>query len=162
MIDRIKLKNYVEYKLYDSGKNLIDYGIDHNNISTDDPSTGNNGLAYILDRIFNNGDYYDPTDIVTDIKLGSSGSADSSGIGTIIGSSKTLTLGTMDISTLSAPSLTVTGTWDASDGALSGINSAALYTTSTDNMLFAFHNFSATINKTAGGTLAVNWIVSFQ
>jgi hypothetical protein len=131
----------------------------HNTVTNGNPTTVDNGRVMVLDYITGKDEYYDSTDEIGKMKLGT-GTPGNGGLGTPTGSYKTTTFpSVMDISNLSAPELVLRGTWDAGDGALSGITEAGLFS-ETGLELFAYKTFTPALSKTAGGTLEIDWTIT--
>lgn len=154
-------KNHVKATLRDKDGNIIHEQEGYNTVTNGDPDSVNNGFVLILDRMFNNGDFYDPDDYINKMKLGT-GTPSNSGLGSPTSSYKTISLDTIDKSTPSAPFLKATGTWDSGDGALSGITEAGLFADGIDTTLFAFKTFTPALSKTAEGTLTIEWTITIS
>ena len=169
MIQQVKskvvtLKNTVIATVRNERGRVVQRVIGHNTVTSgNDPGGANyNGRAWILDRVFGFEDYYDSAAIISKMKLGK-GTPSNTGLGNAYGSYKTITqVGSMDISSPSAPKVTVKGTWDSGDGSFSGITEAGLFAfvSPSDYTLFAYKTFSPSLSKTAGGTLDIEWTVT--
>jgi hypothetical protein len=158
----MKVKNHVKATIRDENGNIISIQEGHNTVTTGDPNTVHNGLVLMLDRMFNNGDFYDPSDYINKMRLGT-GTPSNSGLGSPTGNYKTISVvGTIDITNLTAPKIKVKGTWDSGDGALSGITEAGLFADNVATTLFAYKTFTPALSKTAGGTLEIEWEVTFS
>lgn len=152
-------KNYVKATIKDGNGNIVKIQKGHNTITNGDPDTVFNGFVLVLDRMFNNGDFYDPDDFINKMRLGT-GTPSNSGLGSPTGSYKTISLDTIDKSSPSAPFIKATGTWDAGDGALSGITEAGLFADGIGTTLFAYKTFSPALGKAADGTLIIEWTIT--
>lgn len=155
----MKLKNIVIARIYDENGKLIGKQKGYNTVTNGDPDTVNNGFVLILDRMFDAGDFYDPDDFINKMGIGG-GSPSNSGLGSTLNKDKTLALDTIDKIAPSAPFIKVSGVWDAGDGAISGISEAGLIADNVGTTLFAYKTFSPALNKTAGGTLTIEWTVT--
>lgn len=156
----MRLKNIVIARVYDENGKLVKKQKGHNTVTNGDPDTVNNGFVLILDRMFDNGDFYDPDDFINKMGIGS-GTPSNSGLGTTLNKDKTLqVVGTIDKSTPTAPFIKVKGVWDSGDGALSGVSEAGLIADGVGTTLFAYKTFSPALSKTAGGTLTIEWTIT--
>jgi hypothetical protein len=158
----MKFINTVIAVIKDEHGNIIHTQKAKNTITTGDPVSVENGLVYMLDRLFDNGDYFDPDDTLSKMQLGT-GTPSNSGLGT----PKTSPLNTMIAFSsvafdttggtwYSAPKIIATAIWDDTYGALSGISEAGLFTTPLEYM-FAYKTFSPALSKTALGSITIEW-----
>jgi hypothetical protein len=156
----MKFRNYVKAIIKDKDGKIVKIQKGCNTITNGDPDTVNNGFVLILDRMFDNGDFYDPDDFINKMGIGT-GTPSNSGLGSTLNKDKTLeVVGTIDKSTPSAPFIKVKGVWDSGDGALSGITEAGLIADGIGTTLFAYKTFTPALSKTAGGTLTIEWTVT--
>lgn len=162
----MQIKHKVTATQKDKDGNIINVQEGHNTVTTGNPNSIHNGLVWLLDRAFGDGEYFDPDDTINKMMLGT-GSPGNSGLGTpltgVPGSTLIAFASTAwDISTLSAPVLTATCDWDSSFDALSGITEVGLFIDGTEYEMFAYKTFSPALSKTDGGTLTIEWEITLS
>lgn len=164
----MQIKHKVTAIIRDKDGNITHTQEGNNTVTSGDPTSIHNGLVWLLDRAFGDGEYYDPDDFINKMMLGT-GTPSNSGLGTPkTGVPGTTLLAfkagspTWDISTLSAPVLTATCDWDSWFDALSGITEAGLFIDGTDYEMFAYKTFSPALSKTTGGTLTIEWEITLS
>ena len=148
------------------GKNSITKGVPN-------PGVTHNGLVLLLERLFDNGEIYDPADCLNKMQLGS-GTPSDSGLGSPVTSPVNTLLAftglSLDQTTppsgnwYDSPKIIASCTWGASFGELNGISEAGLIADGSDTTLFAYKTFSPVLNKTANGEITIEWTiqVSYQ
>lgn len=160
----MKLINTVTAVIKDEYGNVIHTQEDKNTITTGDPTSVENGLVYLLDRIFDNGDYFDPDDTISKMQLGT-GTPSNSGLGNPITSPldtmiafDSVAFDTSGSPWYTSPKIKATAIWDSTFGALSGVTEAGLFTSPLEYM-FAYKTFSPALSKTALGSITIIWEV---
>lgn len=163
----MKLINTVTAIVKDEHGNIVDKREEKNTITTGDPSSVENGLVYLLDRMFGNGDYFDPDDTIAKMQLGT-GTPDNSGLGTPITSpdDTMIVFDSVEFDPsgspwYTSPKIQATCIWDSDFGALSGITEAGLFTDPLEYM-FAYKAFSPALSKTALGSITIIWEVQIS
>jgi len=164
----MEINHVVTTKVTDKDGNITFEEIDHNAITTGDPVSVHNGLVWLLDRAFADGAYYDPADSINKMEIGT-GTASNSGLGSAYGSAPTTTRiafnssGVVwDISTLTAPKVTVRCDWDSAFDALTGITEVGLFADGIDLVMIAYKNYTTALTKTTGGTISITWEITFS
>jgi hypothetical protein len=159
----IKFTTKVIAEIFDEYGNLIHTQKGKNTITDGDPDTASNGLVYLLDRLFDNGEHFDPDDVISKMQLGT-GTPTDAGLGTAIAAS----LSSFDVSYpafdetagspwYDNPTIQAKVTWDASDPEWTGITEAGLLTSPVENLLFAFKTFAPALVKPDAGSLSITW-----
>jgi len=157
---------------YDEDGNLVKEQGGHNAICVGDPDpTGGNsenGLVYALIRMFDvAGTYatrYTNTDFISDMELGT-GTPSNDGLGSPYSSFSTvesidIDSSSLDESSLTAPFITLSTTWDSTYGAISGVTEAVLLTES--GQAFAYKAITPALSKTSAGTLVIEWKITLS
>ena len=163
----MKLINTVKAVIKDEHGNVIHTQEAKNTITTGDPNSVENGLIFMLMRLFNAQTpmYYDPTDYLDKMQLGT-GTPSDSGLGNPITSplDTMISIDSIDFdetggSWYTSPKMVASTTWDDTYGALSGITEAGLFNNASTPELFAYKTFSPALSKTALGSITITWEV---
>jgi hypothetical protein len=156
------LKTNVIAEIFDEHGTLIHTQQSANTITDGDPDTVHNGLVFLLDRLFDNGDHYDPDDKITTMQLGT-GTPTDAGLGTPIAASAavftTVAFDETGGSWYADPIIQANKTWTASDPEWTGITEAGIFSTGTETSLFAFKTFTPALVKPDAGSLSITWEV---
>jgi hypothetical protein len=169
----MKFTHNVTATIKDEYGNVIREQTNHNAITDGDAtsSTYGNGYIFTLMRLFNDDDssnlLMSPTSYLIGMELGT-GTPDDDGLGTPYAGENTELLFdsiTWDYSSLPAPKVTASCSWDSGFGALSGVTEAGLYVgdptspVSFDE-LFAYNTFTPALSKTSPGTITITWSIT--
>jgi hypothetical protein len=172
-----RLKTNVITLLYNANGKLIDKQDGYNTITLGDPNPGitHNGLVLLLARFFNNSDIYDPDDFVNKMQLGSTSSADDSGLTSpIISTPDVPPKNTMIPFTTDAfnetnppgpdewytsPIYSMSCSWGPANGFIApiiAIGSVGLFADGTDTTMISYKTFNI-VEKETNGTFTINW-----
>lgn len=147
---------------------------EHNSLTKGANSGANhNGLIFLLQRLFNSGGnvvatpalslQWDESNPIDEMELGdgSTGVHYDQGLRSALSgvpgnTQESISEEDWDISTLTAPVITLTTKWDSSYDALSGVDEAVIQSALGDAVL-AYAMFPTPLSKTTGGTLQIDW-----
>jgi len=149
----------VEAIVKDKNGRQISYNVGKNTITKGDPLTKNNGLVWMLIKIFGKASsYYDETVNIDMMQLGT-GTPTDNHLGTPITNTLHLFDGFDFVDETNwelSPKMKATHTWTFASGQ-SGISEVGLIADATEQYLIAYQSFTPAISIPAGGTLTINW-----
>lgn len=162
--NKLGLVSKVTATIKDGNGNIVRVQVGKNTIAEGDPNSVENGLVFLLERLFAVGSYYAPSDYLAKMQLGQ-GTPSNSGLGNPL----TGVPGTTMIDFASAaldevggswyddPKMVVSCTWGASFNALSNVIEAGLFNNASTPELFAYKTFSPALSKTSEGEIELTW-----
>lgn len=156
----IKLTTKVIATTRDKDGNITNVQEGKNTITEGNPASSNNGLAFMLERIFAYDIYFaSTTDYINKAQLGT-GTPTAGGLGTPITATKkainTKAFDETGGTWYDNPTFVATITWDASYGALSNITEVGLMTQDNE-YLVAYKTYTPALSKEADGDLTLQW-----